>query len=56
MNKLEKSIQFVAKHFTRNAFNPDDAWERVTGQPKRVLFRPAVWRSAAVVAVVLGVV
>ena len=56
MNKLEKSIQFVAKHFTRNAFNPDFAWEKVTGQPKRVLFRPAVWRSAAVVAVVLVVV
>ncbi len=56
MNKLEKSIQFVANHFKRNAFNPDFAWEKVTGQPKRVLFRPAVWRSAAVVAVVLVVV
>lgn len=56
MNKLEKSIQFVAKHYKRNAFNPDFAWEKVTRQPKRVLFRPAVWRSAAVVAVVLVVV
>ncbi len=53
MNKLEKSIQFVAKHYKRDAFNPDVGWEKITGQPKRILFRPAVWRSAVAVAVVL---
>ena len=55
MNKLEKSIQFVAKHYKRDAFNPDVGWEKVTGQPKRILFRQAVWRSAVAVAVVLVV-
>lgn len=51
MNNLEKSLRFVAKHYKKGAFNPEKGWEKVTGQQKRILFRPAVWRSAVAVAV-----
>ena len=52
-NNLEKSVRFVAGHYRSGIFNPEESLEKITGQKKQFILRPAVWSGAAVVAVAL---
>lgn len=57
MNLFEKSLQFVVRYFKPDVFSPDKSWEKVTGQHKRILYRPTIWWSVVAVAVaIVGVV
>lgn len=52
-NNLEKSVRFVAGHYKPGIFNSEDSLGKITGERKRFMLRPAVWRGVAAVAIVL---
>lgn len=52
-NNLEKSVRFVSRHYKPGIFNSEDSLEKITGERKRFILSPAVWRGVAAVAIVL---
>ncbi len=50
--KQSDDIKFVARHYRKDAFNPNDAWRRMGIAPTRR--RWSAWRTAAAAALLLA--
>lgn len=51
MDRTEKDIDFVARHYRRGLFDADAAWRRLGIAPASMWRR---WRAAAIIAVVVA--